>query len=141
MQTSIVTFNRTLEQSQSWLKELQAIGNFDNTEQAYTALRGVLQSLRDRLILGAAAHLAAQMPLLIKGVYYDNWDPDKLPEDYRTEEEFLNKVRERFRNASSTIDAKSATRAVFKLLERKISEGEIDHIKSELPKSILSLWQ
>jgi len=141
MQTSVSTFNHTLEQSHLWLKELQEIGGFEDQEEAYSALRAVLQSLRDRLTLNEAAHLAAQMPLLLKGVYYEGWRPEKLPHTYSSAEDFLHHIRSCLRNASNKINPQSAATAVLKLLENKISRGEINHIKSQLPHEILNLWQ
>ena len=40
---------------------------------AYRALRSVLHVLRDRLTPEQAVHLGAQLPLLVRGIFYDGW--------------------------------------------------------------------
>lgn len=43
-----------------------------------------LYSVRDRLTLEVAAHFAAhfaaQLPERLRGVFYDGWDPSRVPE-------------------------------------------------------------
>jgi len=141
MQTSVSSFNQTFEKSHAWLKELKSIGNFNSEEEAYTALRAVMHSLRDRLQVDGAAHLAAQIPMLIRGMYYEGWKPAATPHKQHTKEEFLGSVRSQLHNATERIEPEAATQAVFQFLNQKISEGEIDDIKSELPSAILTLWQ
>jgi uncharacterized protein (DUF2267 family) len=47
--------------------------------QSYSALRAVLHALRDRLTVAETAHLSAQLPMLIRGIYFKGWDPTKVP--------------------------------------------------------------
>jgi uncharacterized protein (DUF2267 family) len=51
----------------------------DDREFAYGVLRAWLHTLRDRLTVEAAAHSAAQLPDLIRGVFYAGWDPAPSP--------------------------------------------------------------
>ncbi len=140
MQTSIQAFNHTLEKSNTWLKELKETGQFSNEEEAYTALRAVLHSLRDRLIVDQAAHLASELPMLIRGCYYEGWRPALAPNKEYTKEDFLNSIRESLKHAIIHIDPADAARKVFQFLAKKISPGEIKHVQCELPKEILDLW-
>lgn len=71
--------------------------------------RSVLHALRDRLDANVAAHLAAQMPILLKGVFYDGWDPNRSPQ--RTSMEgFLSRV-EKEADLKGTSAAEDAVRA------------------------------
>jgi uncharacterized protein (DUF2267 family) len=140
MQTSISAFNQTLEKSNAWLKALQVSGDFQSEEEAYTALRSVLHSLRDRLLVNESADLAAQLPLLIRGVYYEGWVPAAVPHKEITKTEFLQCVSNNLGNAINRIEPEKATTAVFQFLSKNISEGQINDVKSELPAEILSLW-
>lgn len=74
-------------------------------------------------------------------MYYESWKPAATPHKEHTKEEFLASVRAQLRNAADRIEPETATHAVFQFLNKKISEGEIDNIKSELPSEILTLWQ
>lgn len=61
---------------------------------AYHALRGVLFTLRDRPTPDEAAHLAAQLPLLVRGIYYEGYQPSNKPERYRDKDEWLRRVHQ-----------------------------------------------
>lgn len=140
MQVCVRAFNQTLQKSHLWLKDLSEIANFNDEEEAYSSLRAVLHSLRDRLPVDETAHLAAQLPMLIRGMFYEGWKPSSVPDKIRSEENFIKNVKNSLGNAQNPTDPEIATRAVFKLLCSHISEGEINHIKSALPKHILPLW-
>src|SRR5438552_3108412 len=89
----IDALNTTFEKTQCWLKELTKEGYFAEEGQAYAAFRSVLHALRDRLPVDEAAHLAAQLPMLIRGMYYEGWKPSAVPTRERTLREFLDHVR------------------------------------------------
>ena len=61
---------------------------------AYKALRAVLQTLRDRLPMQEAVHFGAQLPMLLRGLYYEGWKPAQTPIKM-SREEFLQAVGEK----------------------------------------------
>lgn len=136
MQTSIETFNKTLQKTNEWLTELANGGPFYNKEQAYTALRAVLHALRDRLLPDQAIQFPAEFPLLLKGVYFDNWDFSATPTKERTKEAFLQHIRLELRNAAMDIDPGEALTAVICFLSAKISEGSLEKMLHQLPSEI-----
>ena len=137
--TGFESFDTAVQKADIWLKELSRELGADSKKQAYTALRAVLHTLRDRLSIDEAADLGAQLPMLIRGIYYDEWDPSKMPVKDRHLDDFLNHIRENFRGDPQT-QPEVITKAVFKLLQHKITEGEIKDIKSMMPKKLLELW-
>lgn len=126
--------------SNVWLSELGDELGWANAPLTLLALRAVLHTLRDRLPPDEAVELSAQMPLIIKGVYFDGWDPSATPVKARTKEEFLALVRTRLQRAARDIDAERITRAVFKLIAERVSEGELRDICATLPLEIAQLW-
>lgn len=140
MQISISAFNQTIEKSHKWLKDLKDVGDFSSEEQAYCVLRSVLHSLRDRLIVDEAVHLASQVPMLIRGMYFEGWKPAATPHKERNKEAFLESISSHLKKTANNIDPEFAAQTVFQFLKQKISEGEIEDIKSELPAEILTLW-
>src|SRR5437588_12445195 len=114
--TGLDVFDRTLHITNIWLDEIMKTLGPDR-QVAWHALGAVLRALRDRLPIELGAHLGAQLPLLVRGLYYDQFQPARIPERLRTEEEFLSRVSE---DLSSTrpIDARDAVRAVFAVLNR-----------------------
>lgn len=139
--THVSAFESTLQKTHAWLDELVRDAGYEDESQAYTALRAVLHVLRDRLIVNEAAHLGAQLPMLIRGFYYEGWHPAKTPrDDLHNAAQFIQAVRHELRNAAVSIDPEHAIRAVFKLLREKVTQGEIQDIKGELPKDLQELW-
>jgi uncharacterized protein (DUF2267 family) len=100
----------------------------------------VLQRIRDRLPLPLAAHLGAQLPMLIRGVYYDQFDPNALPGDRMTREQFIEDVADGLRD-TRPVDPLMAIGAVFGVLSRHVSEGQIRKVCDALPRSIRNMWQ
>ena len=136
--TGLEAFDKTLQTTNIWLKEIgEDIG--PDRQRCYHALRAVLASLRDRLSVDEAAHFAAQLPTLIRGVYYDGYEPAGKPERIRTRDDFLAKVDERLEGIRP-IGADDATRAVFKVLGRHVTKGELDEVKRSLPDEIRLLF-
>jgi uncharacterized protein (DUF2267 family) len=137
--TGLDVFDTTIHKTNSWLKEIMEELGIDNRHQAYQALRGTLQALRDRLPVEEATHLGAQLPMLITGIYYEGWEPEDKPERIRHKEEFLARVGEAF-GGQSNMDSERAARAVFNVLARRVSEGEIQDITGILPQDLRELW-
>jgi len=68
-------FAETIEKTGLWLEDLaQELGNIP-AQRAYSILRAVLHALRDRLTVEEAVKLGAQLPLLVRGFYYEGWRP------------------------------------------------------------------
>src|SRR5438874_9441825 len=91
--TGLDVFDKTLHTTNAWLEELMAIFGPDR-QVAWKVLSVVLHKLRDRLPVTLAAHLGAQLPLLVRGVYYDQFEPAKQPSDCDTIEAFVDEVSE-----------------------------------------------
>jgi uncharacterized protein (DUF2267 family) len=142
--TGLVSFDRTVHTTNEWLNELKDELGWDDRQRAYHALRSVLHALRDRLTVEESAHLAAQLPTLIRGVFYEGWRPAAVPVKVRSGEEFLELVEEELsRDFVQNLDGGNTeriTRAVFAVLSRRVSEGEIAEVKRMLPPQIRELW-
>lgn len=137
--TGLDVFDTTVHKTNVWLKEIMEEINSENHHQAYLALRAVLQSLRDRLTVEEAAQLGAQLPMLIRGIYYEAWRPVDKPLKERSKEEFLSHINDYFRN-EPVADAECIARGVFRVLAKRVSEGEIEDVKALMPKQLLDLW-
>lgn len=138
--SNVTALNQAVQDTQAWLKALAQSAAFGDEEQAYTALRAVLHSLRDRLTVEEAVHFSAQLPMLVRGFYFEGWRPAQAPNKEETPEEFFASVAESLRNASLQLSPEQSTRGVFAFLEQKIDSGQIRHVKSQLPKPIQQLW-
>lgn len=135
--TGVRTFDSSLETTLEWLRDVQDQMGLDDEERAFRVLRAVLHTLRDRLTVEEAAQFAAQLPMLLQGVYYHEWTPRGKPLKIRNRQEFLDRVADELMHEH---DPAEACRAVFTVLERRMAGGEIDDVKSILPEPIRELW-
>lgn len=135
--TGVRAFDSSLETTREWLKEVQEEMGLEDEQRAFRVVRAVLHTLRDRLTVEEAAQFAAQLPMLLQGVYYHDWTPRGKPVQMWDRQEFLDKVAERLMREH---DPEEACRAVFSVLERQMPGGEIEDVKSILPESIRELW-
>ncbi|WP_135257735.1 DUF2267 domain-containing protein [Thermus caldilimi] len=139
--TGLEVFDTTIHKTHSWLKEIMETLGIEDRHRAYMALRAVLHALRDRLTVEETAQLAAELPMLIRGLFYEGWAPTGKPLKERHKEAFLAHVARELKTPSGpALDPEAATRAVFKVLSQKVSQGEIRDVLNLLPKEIRELW-
>ena len=133
-------FDASLQKTQVWLKDLMSeLGWQDKPRKASLALRTALHALRDRLTVEEAVHLGAQLPILIRGIYYEGWTLKGKPVKERHKSEFLDHIAQAFRD-DDTVDPEKVMRAFLEVLARHISEGETENVKNLLPKTLQELW-
>jgi uncharacterized protein (DUF2267 family) len=135
--TGVRTFDQSLETTKEWLQEVQEQMGLDDEQRAFRVMRAVLQTLRDRLTVEEAAQFAAQLPMLLQGVYFHGWTPTGKPLKIRSRQEFLDRVAEGLLREH---DPEEACRTVFRVLEEKMPGGEIEDVKRILPEPIRDLW-
>src|SRR5688500_8456069 len=134
-----VVSDKLVDPTHMWLKEIMADFGPDR-QVAWKVLSVVLHKLRDRLPLGLAAHLGSQLPLLIRGVYYDQFEPSKLPTDCNSREEFVAEVAAWLTDIRP-VDPDEAVRIVFATLSRHVSAGQMAKVREALPKSLRQSWE
>ncbi len=133
-------WEKALHKGNAWLQEVSGELGWEDLEATLLALRSVLHALRDRLTPNEAVQLAAQFPLLIKGVYFDGWHLRGTPVRARRKGVFLAMVRSNLIRGIPEADPERVTRAVFKVLARHVSEGEISDVRAMLPAEMRDLW-
>lgn len=138
--TGFENFDAAVQKADVWLKDIMRELHTESKPVAYFAMRAVLHALRDRLPVDEAADFAAQLPLLIKGIYYDGWDPSQTPVKYRHVDEFLERIGKNYRGEQS-VDMFRMAKVVFKVLQRKITEGEVRKVRGILPEELSNLWE
>lgn len=136
--TGLEVFDKTLQTTHIWLDEIMAEVGPDR-RLAWKVLSSVLHVLRDRLPVGLAAHLGAQLPLLVRGVYYDQFQPARQPAEWDNSEAFIAQVAERLRDARP-VDPEEALKAVLGVISRNITAGQLIKVKEALPRDIRMLW-
>jgi uncharacterized protein (DUF2267 family) len=132
------TVSHGVQQTQEWLKELRDNGNLADENEAYSVLRAVLHQLRDRLTVEEAVDLGAQLPLIVRGIYFEGWQPRHVPEKVRTRQKFLHGVTTKLLPHRNPPEL--AVRDVFALLAHHCDPGEIANVIAQLPGELKGLW-
>jgi uncharacterized protein (DUF2267 family) len=129
----------TLHTTNAWLKELSEELGWGDRHDAYAALRVVLHALRDHLTVEETADLGAQLPMLIRGLYYEGWHPGNKPLKGQGREPFLAAIAAAF-PSHPDVFPESVVWSVFRVLRRRVSAGEIADVQHILPDWLRSLW-
>ena len=136
--TGIEVFDKTLQTTHMWLNEIgERIG--PDRQLAWHVLGAVLHALRDRVPLDLAAHVGAQLPLLVRGLYYDGWRPSEQPDKARTLQGFLDRVADGLA-AAGPVDERDAAQAVFRVLSHRMDPGQVGKLVEALPQPVQDLW-
>jgi uncharacterized protein (DUF2267 family) len=131
--------DESVQTANTWINEVDYRTGWDNKQRAYRLLRTVLHALRDHLNPDEAAQLSAQLPILIRGIYYEGYDPSRTPVKERSREGFVERVQEDFRTDPMG-DAEEAIGAVFDVLDAHVSEGEMEDVRQSFTKDIRGLF-
>jgi uncharacterized protein (DUF2267 family) len=133
--------NRSLQKTNVWLRDVNAALSWFTFQRGYLALRAVLHALRDRLTVPEVAQLAAQLPIFIRGIYYEGWNPARTPVKSRRKEAFLLQVQADFAHTRNPdVDPEEITRAIFRVLAKHVSKGEMEQVKGLLPRELREFW-
>ncbi|MGE5308932.1 MAG: DUF2267 domain-containing protein [Deltaproteobacteria bacterium] len=133
--------DKTVQKAVEWLKDVEDELHLDR-DDSFEAVRAVFHSLRDRLPVTEAVELGAQLPVLLRGVYYDGWRPVDKP-DKVDRNQFLGRVDCELNRQEPDMqrqDPVRITKGVFRMLEKRITGGELKDVKDNMPKDMLTLW-
>lgn len=136
--TGLDTFDRTIQTTHLWLHDIEEVLGPDR-QVAWRSLGAVLHALRDRLPLEVAVHLGAQLPLLVRGLYYDQWHLHRHPEPGRDAEAFRDEIARTLHDLRP-VNPDRAAHAVFTALTRHVDPGQIAKVREALPKRLRALW-
>ena len=133
------SIEHTVHVTHTWINELDELLGWSNKSRSYRLLRSVLQALRDWLPVNEAVDFAAQLPNLLRGVYYEQWRPATTPVKPRSKSDFLGRIDHAF-VGDPILHTEDAVRITFRFLSTKIAAGEIADIKHALPADLRALW-
>ena len=138
MSTGLDVFDTTVQQTNLWLKGLMERLAIDR-KLAYRVLSATLHAVRDRIGPDNAVHLGAQLPILMRGFYYEGWHVAGTPTRVRHKEDFLDYVNgDVFRGLG--VDPEKAVRAVFEVMANRLDPGEIEKLIKLFPDELRELW-
>jgi len=133
-----LNFEKHIEESYRWIHEVAfMLGEEYSYGAAYQALRGVLFAMRDRMTPAEVFQFSAQLPIHIRGLFFEGYKIKDKPDKYH-EEEFLRRISSAI--PSGAYDAKLAFKAVLQVIYNHVSKGELKDIYATYPKDLQALW-
>ena len=136
--TTISDLNAAVTEAEDWVDDLMRRLGWQDRERVYRALLATLHSLRDCLARDEAVYIGAQLPTLLRGLYYEGWHPGARPA-MRSRDAFLERIHDGV-HRDPGIDTEQVARAVFALLAARLPAAEIEDAKAATPSVLHNLW-
>jgi uncharacterized protein (DUF2267 family) len=135
----IEAFESTLRASHEWVAAYAAKLGQTHPPLAFSCLRGALHVLRDRLPTSEIAALASQLPMLLRGAYYEGWQPGHRAARLRTADDLYHEVSRELADGLAA-PPRDVMRALFGLLDERVSAGEVQKLRHVLPQPMQEMW-
>jgi uncharacterized protein (DUF2267 family) len=132
--------DRNVETTHVWLNDLAEELDTEDPQHAYRILRAFLHAVRDHLPVDEAAQMSAQLPIFIRGVFFEGWVPSRTPEHARDLDSFLWRIAGEARLSGET-EASLAASAASRVVARHISPGELTSVLHALPHHVRELLE
>lgn len=128
-------FETTLQKTNEILRDIEDYFNWTEKDRAYLALRAVLHTLRDRMTIEQVTGLGAQLPMLVRGFYFEGWKPSSAPLKMN-KDEFVGEVERQLDPFSYDQGTEELIKGVLTVIENHIDPAEMEKIKNAMPKDI-----
>ena len=138
--TKAVVLDTSLQKTHEWLHDIGREFGFDNERAAYAALRATLHAVRDRLPVESVAHLGAELPMLVRGIYYDGWHPSAAKLKAAHAEDFCESMRRELTGHDELQHVEKVARTVLRVLDQRLEPGQVEHVLAALPEPVRRLW-
>lgn len=96
--TGLHVFDQAVDEANEWLHELMDELDWSDRHRAYLALRGALHEIRDRLPWKEAANIGSALPMVIRGIFFEDWQPSNSPTQDGPLDDVARSVREILRS-------------------------------------------
>ncbi len=124
--------------TEDWIDDLMRRLGWHDRERVYRVLLATLHALRDSLARDEAVYVGAQLPPLLRGLYYEGWHPGTRGAA-GSRAAFLERIHDGV-HRDPGVDAEEVARAVFALLAARLPAAEVEDAKAATPKSLHNLW-
>lgn len=139
MSGKIQVFERTTHEAHEWVNDLAGRTGWISDRDVLRLLRVVLARIRDHLPVNEMAQFSAQLPIILRGMFFEGWQPKATPVRERHAADFLAAIEE---SVGDVLDYRGVTdvKAVFNLINGRISRGEVEDVRACLPQELRDLW-
>jgi uncharacterized protein (DUF2267 family) len=138
--TKATVLETSLQRTYEWLRDVEDELHSKNEHAAYAALRATLHAVRDRLPVELVAHLGAELPILVRGIYYDGWHPSAARLKAAHSIDFCDSIRDELRRHNELQHVDQVARAVLRVIDQRVEPGQIANVVDALPEKARRLW-
>ena len=139
MKTGIHEFEQDLRDAQGWMSSVALRLNTKDGNLAFATLKATLHAVRDQLDTATAAELGGRLPALVRGLYYDGWDPWKKRRRSELCRDFTRRVADDGSRAPR-IKAERAAKAALEVLFERMPAAVMRPVIERLPIDLHELW-
>jgi len=82
--------------------------------------------------------LAAQLPIIVRGIYFEGWRPARVPQNIHSKRKFLDQIT--LKLLPRPVPPESAVTHVFALIAHHCDPGEISDVIGQMPAELQELW-
>jgi len=132
-------FQTTVMKTNEWITDLMNTLDLPDEHKALRALRAALHTIRDHVPANEAVALGAQLPALVRGLYYEGWRLTDRPPRLHSHDELMGLLRREL-GPDPALDPESVLRAVMRVLHRHVSAGELRHLAMTTSRPLASIW-
>jgi len=136
--TGLQDLKMAVPETEDWIDDLMQRLGWHDRERVYLALLAALHGLRDDLAWRDAVYIGAQLPPLLRGLYYDGWHPDRHA-GAKSRSALLDRIHDGV-HRDPGIDPEEVARTVFSLLAARMAPAEVEDAKAATPRALHNLW-
>ena len=139
MTRMIHVFERTTHEAHEWVNDLAGRTGWHNEREVLRLMRVVLCKIRDHLPVNEMAQFSAQLPLILRGMFFEGWQPKLTPVHERHAADFIADIDSKIGDVIE-YQGLPDIKAVFNVINAQISRGEVEDVRACLPQELRDLW-
>jgi len=136
--SQIQDYDEAVRSAEEWVDDMTKRLGWQDRQRAYSALLAVFHALRDCLQRDDAIYLGAQLPTLLRGLYYDGWHPGTHTAA-KKRDAFLARIHDSI-HRDPAVDPEQVARAALALMAARLPAVELEDAKAAMPKDLHNLW-
>jgi uncharacterized protein (DUF2267 family) len=137
-QATLDIFDATMQKTNRMIKAVEERFGWADAQKAYLALRAVMHTLRDRLTPEHAAGLAAQLPIMVRGIYFEGWKPSAVPRKMN-KDEFVGEVERQINPMEYDQPTEEIIKGVVAVVQDYTDPNEVRKVKATLPSDLKNM--
>jgi uncharacterized protein (DUF2267 family) len=131
--------DHTVHSTHEWINELAERLGWSSKRDTWRLMRVTFHRIRDHLPNDELAQLSAQLPILVRGFFFEGWTPKQTPIRERSAAEFHRAIEDQMTDVQE-YRGHDDIACVFALLNNRISRGEVNDVRACLPQELRALW-